>query len=101
MEMLLTSEHVRAARALLRWEQQTLAERSGVSLPSIKRLETRPGPLGAYETTIAVIRATFEKAGIEFMNGDAPGVRLRKQPGSAPANKKGLRSAAGRKKPAS
>src|SRR6516162_6763095 len=38
----LTSEQVRAARMLLRWEQKDLAEASGVSLPSIKRLETQP-----------------------------------------------------------
>lgn len=72
----LTSEHVRAARALLRWEQQDLAKRSEVSLPSIKRLETQPGKLGARDGTLSAIRAAFEKAGIEFMNGDSPGVRL-------------------------
>ena len=82
----LTSEHVRAARALLRWEQQTLADRSGVSLPSIKRLETKIGPMGAYESTVAAIRGTFEKAGIEFLNHGEPGVRLRKRSG-VPASK--------------
>jgi transcriptional regulator with XRE-family HTH domain len=110
-EMVLTSEHVRAARALLRWEQQTLAEKSGVSLPSIKRLETKPGPLGAYESTVAAIQAAFEKAGIEFANGGAPGVRLRKAardsagesaaartPPSAPSKKSRPRTPAGRRK---
>ena len=37
----MTSEHVRAARMLLRWEQKNLARRSGVSLPTIKRLEAK------------------------------------------------------------
>jgi len=41
----LTSEQVRAARMLLRWDQRDLAEKSGVSLPSIKRLEGRPGAI--------------------------------------------------------
>lgn len=72
----LTSEHVRAARALLRWEQQDLATKSGVSLPSIKRLETQPGKLGAHDSTLAAIRQAFEKQGIEFQNGGSPGVRL-------------------------
>lgn len=75
----LTSEHVRAARALLRWEQSTLADRSGVSLPTIKRLETQPGALGAYAETVAAIRKAFEREGIEFQNGGEPGVRLRKK----------------------
>ncbi len=74
----MTSEHVRAARALLRWEQKELAERSGVSLPTIKRLETQPGVLGAYAGTVAAIRRTLEDQGIEFQNEDACGVRLRK-----------------------
>lgn len=73
----LTSEHVRAARALLRWEQKMLADRSGVSLPTIKRLETQPGVLGAYAETVSAIRGAFESEGIEFQNGGEPGVRLR------------------------
>ena len=75
----LTSEHVRAARALLRWEQKHLAERSGISLPTIKRLETRPGPLEAKQETRAAIRAALERAGVEFTNGNAPGVRLNRK----------------------
>ena len=75
-----TSEQIRAARALLRWEQRDLAEASGVSLPSVKRLETQPGALAAQERTIAELRNALEKAGVEFIeeNGGGPGVRLRK-----------------------
>ena len=78
--MALTSEQVRAARALLRWEQRDLAAASGVSLPSVKRLETQPGVLAAQERTIVILREALEKAGIEFIaeNGGGPGVRLRK-----------------------
>ena len=78
--MSLTSEQVRAARALLRWEQRDLAEASGVSLPSVKRLETQPGALAAHERTIVELRKALERAGIEFIaeNGGGPGVRLRK-----------------------
>lgn len=77
---MLTSEQVRAARALLRWEQKDLAEASRVSLPSIQRLETKPGPLAAQARTIDALRAALEKAGVIFIseNGEGPGVRLRR-----------------------
>src|ERR1700737_2681983 len=73
----LTSEMIRAARALLRWEQRNLAAASAVSLPTIKRLESRPGPLVAHTSTVAALRGALEAAGIEFTNGNRPGVRLR------------------------
>ena len=41
---ILSSELVRAARALLRWEQRDLAIASSVSLPTVKRLEVKAGP---------------------------------------------------------
>jgi transcriptional regulator with XRE-family HTH domain len=77
-DLVITSEQVRAARALIRWEQRDLAETSKVSLPSIKRLETTPGPLAAQARTVEALRAALEAAGVEFTNGDQPGVRLRK-----------------------
>lgn len=79
--MSLTSEQVRAARMLLRWEQKDLAEASGISLPSIKRLETQPGPLSAQERTLSELRKALEKAGVEFIpeNGGGAGVRLVKR----------------------
>ena len=72
----LTSGHMRAARALLRWEQRTLAEKSGVSVPTIQRLEAMEGPVTANRPTINSLVSAFEAAGIEFQNGGAPGVRL-------------------------
>jgi len=48
----ITSEQIRAARALLRWEQRDLAEASKVSLASVKRLETIHGQLAAQPRTI-------------------------------------------------
>ncbi|PDS54680.1 transcriptional regulator [Rhizobium anhuiense] len=78
---MLTAEQVRAARALLRMEQKELAERAGVSLPSIKRLEQMEGALTATRvSTIEAIRAALEKAGVSFIpeNGGGAGVRLAK-----------------------
>jgi len=74
----ITSELIRAARALLRWEQRDLARASGVSLPTIKRLEVAPGILAAHSTTVTAIRYALESAGIEFTNGSGPGVRLKR-----------------------
>jgi transcriptional regulator with XRE-family HTH domain len=78
---MISSEQIRAARALLRWEQKDLAEASGVSLPSIKRLETQPGQLAAQPRTVDDLRAALEKAGIEFIaeNGGGAGVRMKKK----------------------
>lgn len=77
---MLSSEQVRAARAILRMEQSQLAELSGVSLPSIKRLETQPGQLAAQERTVTAIRTALENAGVTFLaEGDVatgPGVSL-------------------------
>ena len=77
----LTSELVRAARALLRWEQRDLEAASSVSLPTIKRLESKPGVMAAHMTTLVALKKALEAAGVEFIdeNGGGPGVRLRKR----------------------
>jgi predicted transcriptional regulator len=79
--LVLRSEVIRAARALLRWEQRDLAEASSVSLPTIKRLESQPGDMAAHMSTVSALRKALEAAGIEFIdeNGGGPGVRLRKR----------------------
>jgi predicted transcriptional regulator len=79
--LVLSSELIRAARALLRWEQRDLATASLVSLPTIKRLESKPGIMSAHLSTVAALRKALELAGIEFIdeNGGGPGVRLRKR----------------------
>ncbi|GHD20781.1 multiprotein-bridging factor 1 family protein [Tianweitania populi] len=75
----LTSDQVRAARALLQWDQKKLAEKSGVSLATIKRLEPVSGPIKANRVTIAALKRCLQEAGIEFIdeNGGGVGVRLR------------------------
>ncbi len=77
--MPMTSEQIRAARMLLRWEQKELAEKSGVSLPSIKRLETIPGEMKGRDSTLIAIREALEAAGVVFVdpNGLGAGVRLK------------------------
>lgn len=80
---MITSEQVRAARALLRWEQKDLADASKVSLPSIKRLEGQPGELAAQERTVTAIIKAFIEAGVVFLGtaemvDGGPGVRMKR-----------------------
>ena len=79
-QVAITSELVRAARALMRWDQRRLAEASSVSLPTIKRLESKPGTLVAHASTIAALTRALKAAGVEFIdeNGGGQGVRLGK-----------------------
>ncbi|MFY9840035.1 MAG: helix-turn-helix domain-containing protein [Xanthobacteraceae bacterium] len=70
-----------AARALLGWSQSDLARYSGISEPTIARLESAEGQLGGRGETVKKIRVALERSGIEFIdeNGGGPGVRLRTQ----------------------
>lgn len=73
------AHQLKAARTLARLDQQELADRSGLSVPTIKRMEAGDGPVrGNYESVAAVV-AALEAAGIDFIteNGGGPGVRLR------------------------
>ena len=76
---MLTSEQIRAARAMLRMEQREVSEAAGVSLPTIKRLEKGQGLLKANVSTVEALRRAFETAGVEFIpeNGGGAGVRLK------------------------
>jgi len=62
---------------LLRWEQKDLASASKVSLATIKRLEGKRGTVLANQVTLEAIRRALLDAGVEFTNGDAPGVRMK------------------------
>ena len=67
---------MKAARGLLEWTQSNLADASGISLTAINSIER--GAVTPRKSNLAKIQAAFEDQGIEFTNGDAPGVRLRK-----------------------
>jgi transcriptional regulator with XRE-family HTH domain len=71
---------IKAARSLLGWSQEDLAGASGVSIPTVKRLEASVGALGGREDTGLKLTAALERAGVEFIaeNGGGQGVRLRK-----------------------
>jgi len=85
----ITAFQMRAARALLGIDQRQLAEMSGVSLPTIQRMEASEGNVrGVVETLTKVIEA-LDRAGVEIIGenvesrGSGRGVRLKQPRASA------------------
>jgi transcriptional regulator with XRE-family HTH domain len=78
--MLLTPSQCRAARALIDWSQQQLADASLVGNATIRNFES--GRSDPQNSTLAALQRALEGAGVEFIaeNGGGPGVRLRKAP---------------------
>ena len=66
---MITARQSRAARALLGWTQETLADKAQVSLTALKRLESESG-LDVYETTRDQVRRALEGAGIVLLSTD-------------------------------
>jgi transcriptional regulator with XRE-family HTH domain len=75
--MTLSPAQCRAARALLNWSQEDLVRASGITKKTIADFER--GATSPRLQTLAQIRAAFEAAGIEFLDGEAPGVRARRK----------------------
>jgi transcriptional regulator with XRE-family HTH domain len=76
--MSITAAQCRAARGLLGWTQQALADRAGIGTVAINQLENELSQ--PRRATLDVIRRAFEAAGVDFIdeNGGGAGVRLRK-----------------------
>ncbi len=74
---MVTAEQCRAARGLLAWSQQDLAEKAGVGIVTIHQLEA--GTSQPRRATVDVVKRALESAGVEFIdeNGGGPGVRLK------------------------
>jgi DNA-binding XRE family transcriptional regulator len=67
---------IRAARALLQWEQADLARAAGVSLPTVHRMETL-GPQRCTLPNLLKVQEALVRAGVEFLGeGGSLGVRL-------------------------
>jgi transcriptional regulator with XRE-family HTH domain len=86
MPKIISSRQLKAALAMLGWKVSELADASGVSEPTIWRLETAEGSIGGRPETVEKLIGTLERAGVIFIeeNGQGPGVRLRKA-GKIPA----------------
>ena len=63
---MITARQSRAARALLGWTQETLADKARISLTALKRLESESG-LEVYETTRDQVRRALEAAGVVLL----------------------------------
>jgi predicted transcriptional regulator len=80
---LLTGAQLRAARALLGIDQKTLADRAGVSLPTIRRMEASPGIVRGVVDSLTKIVEALDREGLEVIgegmqsNGGGRGVRLK------------------------
>ena len=60
------------------WEQDSASRGWRVSpLMTVQRLEAQQGRLRATTTTVDSLQRALEAAGVEFTNGDRPGVRMR------------------------
>jgi hypothetical protein len=77
----LTSQQMRAARALLRWRAQDLARASAVGVATIRRAELAERETSMTAPNDLAVRHALEAAGVEFIdeNGGGTGVRLRKR----------------------
>ena len=71
---------MRAARALIGWTAQQLADASGVGVATIRRAELRPNEVGMTGPNLSAVERAFYEAGVEFIpeNGGGAGVRLKK-----------------------
>ena len=80
---MLTAGQIRAARGLVDWSQQKLADATKLSVQTIKRMEGRRGPEGSTEANVDAVQRALERAGVVFLepksskDGGA-GVRLKK-----------------------
>ncbi len=77
-----SAEQIKAARALLRMEQDELARRAGVSVTTIRRLESAGGENLVASETAAEVQRILQEAGVEFIYD---GVFLRRSEGDPEA----------------
>jgi transcriptional regulator with XRE-family HTH domain len=73
---MLTPAQCRAARGLLSWNQQQLADAAGIGVATVRLFEAGKGK--QRRSTLKLITQALEAAGVELTNGGQPGVRLRK-----------------------
>jgi transcriptional regulator with XRE-family HTH domain len=66
---------MKMARAALGWGVRELAKKAKVTANTVTRIENGAD---ARQSTIDALRRALEAGGVEFTNGDQPGVRLAK-----------------------
>jgi len=86
---MITATQLRAARSLLGIDQKRLAELSGLSVPTIQRMEASESVVRGNVDSLMRLIAALDAAGIELIgegatsSGGGRGVRLRSAPGPA------------------
>lgn len=80
---MLSSSQLRAARALAGLDQRQLAEKAGLSVPTIQRMEASEGVIRGHVNSLMKIVAALDQSGVELIAEDAVstvggrGVRLK------------------------
>jgi len=83
---MITAAQLGASRALLGLDQRKLAELSGLSLPTIQRMEASEGVIRGNVDSLMKLVAALDTAGIELISdnavssGGGRGVRLKAAP---------------------
>lgn len=62
---------------MLGWDQPKLAKSARVAIGTVRRMESFEGSIQAHTGTLLRVQTALEKGGIEFLNDDHPGVRLK------------------------
>ena len=75
-----TSEQIKAARALLRMEQEELAKRAGVSVTTIRRLEAADREYAVAQETAEGVQNALQEAGVEFIRDGVRRIRKEADP---------------------
>jgi transcriptional regulator with XRE-family HTH domain len=76
--MLITGNQLKAARALAGVDQMDVAKAANVAVNTIRNMESRGhDPITSGAVTVRNVQRALESFGVEFTNGDQPGVRLR------------------------
>lgn len=80
---MITGPQMRAARALLGIDQRTLAQRAGLSVPTIQRMEAGQGQVRGTVDSLTKVVEALDAADIELLgegvasSGRGRGVRLK------------------------
>jgi transcriptional regulator with XRE-family HTH domain len=79
---MLSTAQIRAARSLLGWRQEDLAQAAQIAISTVRRIEAQKGTAMGYVSTLLRIQKAFEQAGVQFMDDDdfgGIGVRLQRK----------------------
>jgi hypothetical protein len=74
----ITGTQIRAARAIVRWSANELAEQAQIGVMTVRRAEAADDVPPLIPNNLDAIQNALEEAGVEFIGGELPGVRPRK-----------------------